>query len=205
MRERERQRGMKIRDERYEQRRWRISKKRTTMRNKDNKRGNVATLLIENSSALAILIKSRKSLARSIGQTRKVRSVRFALWQWSFAARTLYAISAFRSPVLFLLFEIFESIIAEETQIYHILYEWVSGNIYFLHYKFEAVCWLKIKFKLYLIYYNFRNNCNFFKFLIRNFFFRTHVFSHRVSDSFLFLFILWLFNVIASRGNCVSH
>lgn len=38
--------------------------------------GNVATLLIENSSALAILIKSRKSLARSIGQTGKARSVR---------------------------------------------------------------------------------------------------------------------------------
>lgn len=72
---RERQRGMKIRDERYGRRRWRISKKRTTMRNRDNKRGNVGTLLIENSSALAILIKSQKSLARSIGQTRKARSV----------------------------------------------------------------------------------------------------------------------------------
>lgn len=74
-RESERLRGMKIRDERYGRRRWRISKKRTTMRNRDNERGNVATLLIENSSALAILIKSRKSLARSIGQTRKARSV----------------------------------------------------------------------------------------------------------------------------------
>lgn len=50
-------------------------RKRTGMRNRDNKRGNVATLLIENSSALAILIKSRKSLARSIGQTGKARSV----------------------------------------------------------------------------------------------------------------------------------
>lgn len=57
------------------------------MRNRDNRRGNVATLLIENSSALAILIKSWKSLARSIVQTGEGPIGRLALWQWPFAMR----------------------------------------------------------------------------------------------------------------------
>lgn len=69
----------------------RCEKRERATGNRDN-RGNVAILLIENSSAPSqILIKSRKSLARSIGQTGKVRSVgRFALWQQSLAVRALY-------------------------------------------------------------------------------------------------------------------
>lgn len=77
----------------------RCEKRERATANRDN-RGNVAILLIENSSAPSqILIKSRKSLARSIGQTGKVRSVgRFALWQQSLAVRALYTrISTLRS------------------------------------------------------------------------------------------------------------
>lgn len=98
------------------------------MRNRDNKRGNVATLLIENSSALAILIKSRKSLARSIGQTGKARSVGSPFGNGHSQCTHFTLFPPFALP-LFLLFEIFESITAEEIRINHILYEWVR-NIY---------------------------------------------------------------------------
>lgn len=115
--------------------------------------GNVATLLIENSSALAILIKSRKSLARSIGQTGKAPIGLFALWQWSLAVPTLYAISTFHALALFLLFEIFESIVAKETNQSYFVRR--VGNTFFSPLMKH---WLKI-FKSYLIYYNFCYNC----------------------------------------------
>lgn len=111
-------------------RRRREAKKRTMMRNRDSGRGNVATLLIENSSALAILIKSRKSLARSIGQTGKDRSVGSrALWQRSRSQCLHFTLfPPFALWALFRLFEILEPIVAEETQIV-ILYKW-GRNIY---------------------------------------------------------------------------
>lgn len=113
--------------------------------------GNVATLLIENSSALAILIKSRKSLARSIGQTGKARSVRspfgnghsqcphftlfppFALWLSFYYLKYLNRSSRKR-------------------QINHISYDGLGIPFFFL-----MKHWLKI-FKSYLIYYNFCHN-----------------------------------------------
>lgn len=103
-------------------------KKRTMMRNRDSRRGNVATLLIENSSALAILIKSRKSLARSIGQTGKARSVGSPFGNGR--ARSAHTLRYFRLSLraLFRLFEILEPTVAEETQIV-ILYKW-DRNIY---------------------------------------------------------------------------
>lgn len=98
------------------------------MRNRDSRRGNVATLLIENSSALAILIKSRKSLARSIGQTGKARSVGSPFGNGR--ARSAHTLRYFRLSLwaLFRLFEILEPTVAEETQIV-ILYKW-DRNIY---------------------------------------------------------------------------
>lgn len=103
-------------------------KKRTMMRNRDSRRGNVATLLIENSSALAILIKSRKSLARSIGQTGKARSVGSPFGNGR--ARSAHTLRYFRLSLwaLFRLFEILEPTVAEETQIV-ILYK-RDRNIY---------------------------------------------------------------------------
>lgn len=79
---------------RGQRRRGAGKKENGEMRNRDNESGNVAALLIENSSALAILIKSRKSLARSIGQTGKARSVGSPFG-------TLDAISAFHPGSLF--------------------------------------------------------------------------------------------------------
>lgn len=104
------------------------------MRNRDNKRGNVATLLIENSSALAILIKSRKSLARSIGQTGKARSVGspFGNGHSQCAHFTLFPPFA----LALFLFEIFKSIIAEETQ--SIIFYMIELGIFF--FSNETLC-----------------------------------------------------------------
>lgn len=153
------------------------------MRNRDNKRGNVATLLIENSSALAILIKSRKSLARSIGQTGKARSVcsPFGNGHSQCPHFTLFPPFALWLSFYYLKYSNRSS---RKRQINHISYEGL-GIPFFPLMKHR----LKI-FKSYLIYYNFCYNCKRENplFTFDKFFFLKHVsFPSLVSYSFLSL------------------
>lgn len=187
-------------------RRQRAGKKRTAMRNRDNKRGNVATLLIENSSALAILIKSRKSLARSIGQTGKAadRSVR----PLAMVTRSTlhYFCLSFRLSFYYLKY--LKRTLRRRTQSYFIIYEWVKNIYFFLtrHYiKFETMYCLKI-FKLYLIYYNFCNNCKSFLFNCDEIFLLSKNMPFPAAIAFLSLFLyLGTLHFYRFAGKCVSQ
>lgn len=118
-------------------RRRSADKKRTAdEKQRQQERERRATLLIENSSVLAILIKSWKSLARSIGQTGKVRSVGSPFGN-GHSQRAHFTLFPPFAPALFQLFEIFESIVAEETQINHISYKWFRNIYYFSN---ETLC-----------------------------------------------------------------
>lgn len=108
-------------------------KESATTKDDDEKRGekerertrcteNVGTFLIENLSVLAILIKSRKSLTRSIGQTGKTLSSAFR--QCSLRLRCAHFTQLFPHFVRSLsAISICESFIADRTRVNHFVNE----------------------------------------------------------------------------------